>query len=123
MTSRQADAETALNSLIAGGYRFVHPCDAEGDIVAVVGVRAHDTVVDVVRIDGEDDATATRMPGDAEDVLEPSKALWQRTGHVGEVVAAVLALADEDYPAGAGQSVTGCWVAANPGQSKFLLAS
>ena len=122
MTSCQADAETALNRLIAAGYRFVHPCDSEGNIVAVVGVRAHDAVVDVVRIDGEDDATATRMPGDEEDVLEPGKALWQQTGAVGEVVAALLALADEEFAASR-EPLTGCWVPASPGRSAFLMAS
>lgn len=124
MTSYQAElaADTALKHLIAAGYRFVHPRDDDGDIVAVVGVRAHDTVVDVVRIDGEDDVTAIRMPGDEEDVLEPTKSLWQRTGPVGEVVADMLSLTDEAHATSA-EPLTGCWVPASPGRSAFLLAS
>lgn len=124
MTSCQAEleADTALNRLIAAGYRFVHPRDDDGDIVAVVGVRAHHTVVDVVRINGADDATAIRMPGDEADVLEPGKALWQRAGTVGDVVADLLTLADEAYAA-SNEPLTGCWIPASPGRSAFLLAS
>lgn len=107
---------------MAAGYRFVHPRDDGGNVVAVVGVRAHNTVVDVVRIDGEDDVTAVRMPGDEEDVLDPSNALWQQSGTVGEVVADVLTLADEDYAAST-DPLTGCWIQPSPGRAKFLLAS
>lgn len=122
----EIDPEAPLHQLIGAGYRFVHPRDAAGDVVAVVGVRAHGNVVDVVRIDDVDDVTATRVPGDEQDVLDPADALWQETGRVDEVVSSLLTLADDyrgtdlDTPA---EPVKGCWVPAGEGRSAFLLAS
>lgn len=118
----EINPEAALHDLIGAGYRFVHPRDAAGDVVAVVGIRAHGTVVDVVRIDGADDVTATRMPGDEQDVLAPDNALWQETGSVDEVVNSLLTLADDDQGASS-EPVKGCWVPAGEGRSAFLLAS
>lgn len=122
-TAAQRDADAALNRLIAAGYRFVHPRDAQGEIVAVVGVRAHDTVIDVVRIDGEDEVTATRMPGNEDDVLQPSEPLWQQVGMLSEVVSLLLALADDDHATTQVERSTGCWLSTSPGRNAFLLAS
>ncbi|GAB3485677.1 hypothetical protein [Amycolatopsis cihanbeyliensis] len=129
--SAPADTEAALRRLINSGYRFVHPRDADGEIVAVVGVRAHHTVVDVVRLDAEDEVTAARVPGDEENVLEPVTVLWRSSGAVGDVVGELLALADEDHAAPRPQWATsataaatkGCWVAGQAGRTKWLVAS
>lgn len=118
----EIDPEAPLHQLIGAGYRFVHPRDAAGDVVAVVGVRPHGDVVDVVRIAGVDDVTATRMPGDEQDILEPEDALWQESGRVDGVVSSLLALPD-DYQGAASKPVKGCWVPAGEGRSAFLLAS
>src|SRR2546423_13854124 len=85
--------EDQLRALRARGFRFVDPRNERGEVVAVVGVRAHDNVIDVVRLHGEDDVVASRMPEDA-DVLAPATVLWKRSGSVGEVLDELLALPD-----------------------------
>ncbi|WP_026455491.1 hypothetical protein, partial [Saccharomonospora iraqiensis] len=84
--------EEILGRLIEHGYRFVHPRDDSGEIMTIVGVRAHGTVVDVVRLDAEDAVNATRMPVDEADILAPRTVLWSRDGALAEVVDALLAL-------------------------------
>ncbi|MEV4599606.1 hypothetical protein AB0K15_19635 [Amycolatopsis sp. NPDC049253] len=112
--------ETGLQELIGRGYRFVHQTDANGEFEAVVGVRVHDNVVDVVRLNAEDDAIATRVPGTEDNVFEPEKWLWRRRGEVAEVLTEVLALPDEEVKALA--PAKGCWVPGRGGTSKWLAA-
>jgi hypothetical protein len=83
-----------LRALVARGFRFVDPRDENGDVVAVVGVRAHHDVVDVVRLNSEHDAVAARMPTD-QDVLAPRQVFWREAGSAHEVLAAMLALPDD----------------------------
>lgn len=117
--------EALLGRLIQRGYRFVHPRDADGDIVTVVGIRAHGSVIDVVRIDGEDDVTALRMPGDEENVLEPRTVLWRSQGTMPAVVDEVLDLPDDAYaePSEPGAAARGCWVPGGRGRAKWLMAT
>jgi hypothetical protein len=84
-----------LRELVAHGFRFLHPTGPAGEIVAVVGVRAHDNVLDVVCLRGEGDAKAARMPAYEKDILAPRTTLWQQTGRADLVLAALLALPDE----------------------------
>ncbi|SDX21485.1 hypothetical protein SAMN05421504_102686 [Amycolatopsis xylanica] len=107
------DFETGLRRLVARGYQFMHPRNSRGEVLAIVGIRAHDNVVDVVRLDDEDDVIAMRMPGDEENVLEPSKVLWQSAGTVATVLTEVLALPEDHIP---GSLVL-------PGDSQWLAAS
>ncbi|MBB2937707.1 hypothetical protein FHX82_004783 [Amycolatopsis bartoniae] len=86
--------ETRLMDLIHRGYRFIHPRDDGGDLVAVVGVRPHGTVIDVIRLDAEDDATALRVPADEDDILTPEKTLWHCHGTAHHVLDELLALPD-----------------------------
>ncbi|WP_243866391.1 hypothetical protein [Actinophytocola oryzae] len=65
--------------------------------MAVVGVRAHDDVIDVVEILGEDEAVATRMPPD-QDVLAPRRIHWREQGPASVVLARLLLLADDHVP-------------------------
>jgi hypothetical protein len=65
--------------------------------MAVVGVRAHDDVVDVIEILGEDEAVATRMPPD-QDVLAPRRVYWREQGPASVVLARLLLLADGHVP-------------------------
>jgi hypothetical protein len=88
------DIETGLQELVARGYQFVHPADEQGEVLAVVGVRVHDNVVDVVRLNAEDDVVATRMPGTEENIFEPERWLWRRHGDGTEVLREILALPD-----------------------------
>ena len=88
------DIETGLQQLVARGYQFVHPADERGEVLAVVGVRVHDDVVDVVRLNAEDDVVATRMPGTEENIFEPERWLWRRRGEGAQVLAEILSLPD-----------------------------
>ncbi|HEX3787735.1 MAG TPA: hypothetical protein VHW44_07740 [Pseudonocardiaceae bacterium] len=116
-------AEYYLRELVAQGFQFLHPRDRGGELVAVVGVRAHHNVVDVMWLRSEEDAKAIRMPGDEENVLAPRRTLWQSVGGASDVLAALLHLPDE-YTAGliAQQSTrtAGCWVPVNDGHAKWL---
>ena len=114
--------EARLLDLIDRGYRFLHPCDGDGHVVAVVGIRAHGSVIDVIRLDAEDDAVATRVPGDEQDVLSPRKLLWRCRGTADEVLDELLALAD-DYGADRARPVGGCWVPGEHGRAKWLAAT
>ncbi|MEU8631307.1 hypothetical protein AB0C38_03995 [Amycolatopsis sp. NPDC048633] len=88
------DIETGLQELVARGYQFVHPADERGEVLAVVGVRVHDDVVDVVRLNAEDDVEATRMPGTEENIFEPERWLWRRRGEGAQVLTEILSLPD-----------------------------
>jgi len=90
--------DAQLRALVGRGFRFVDPRDEQGDVLAVVGVRAHDDVIDVVVIHGEDDAIATRMPPD-QDLLDPRRIYWREQGPASVVLARVLLLADDHVPA------------------------
>jgi hypothetical protein len=87
--------ETRLMDLIGRGYRFIHPRDEDGAVIAVVGVRPHGCVIDILRLDAENDATALRVPADEKDILAPRKALWQCRGPACEVLDELLALPDD----------------------------
>ncbi|MFD2458044.1 hypothetical protein [Amycolatopsis samaneae] len=73
----------------------MHQSDERGEVSAVVGVRVHDQVVDVVRLNSEDDVEATRMPGGEENIFEPERWLWRSRGEGARVLTEVLALPDE----------------------------
>ena len=108
-------------NLIDRGYQFIHPRDKVGAVVAIVGIRAHGTVVDVLRIDGEDDVTAFRIPGDEEDVLNPRTVLWRCSGEADDVLDELLGLPDD--LAATGRRVRGCWVPGETGRAKWLAAA
>jgi hypothetical protein len=95
LAAADLDFETGLQELISRGYQFVHPRDSNGELLEIVGIRAHDNVVDVVRLSAEDDVTAVRIPADEENILAPARVLWQSTGAVGQVLAAALAIPEE----------------------------
>lgn len=89
--------DVQLRALVARGFRFIDPRDDNGDVVAVVGIRAHDNVVDVVRLNDEDDVVASRMPSD-QDVLAPRQVFWQEAGSAQDVLGKMLALPDDGIP-------------------------
>ncbi|MGQ0839798.1 MAG: DUF397 domain-containing protein [Actinokineospora sp.] len=122
------DTAAYLRRLVERGFEFLHPRDATGEIAAVVGVRAHDNVIDVVRLHAENDVTASRLPGDAPDVLNPRAVLWQRTGWATTVLRDLLDLPDDRTPGALGRplaetSANGCWVPTDPGRAKWLPAT
>lgn len=89
-----ANVDAQLRALVRRGFRFVDPRDEHGDVMAVVGVRAHDDVIDVVELHGEDHAIATRMPPD-QDLLAPRRIYWREQGPASVVMAKLLYLADD----------------------------
>jgi hypothetical protein len=115
-----------LRELMARGYRFVHPRDDQGELLAVVGVRSHHRVIDIVQLRDEDDATAMRIPGDEPNIMAPATLLWQTSGPACRVLDDVLALEDTE-PAvrggEAGAAAKGCWVPGPPGRSRWLAAT
>ncbi|PXY31441.1 hypothetical protein BAY60_03395 [Prauserella muralis] len=115
--------EDTLGRLIARGYRFVHPRDADGEIITVVGVRAHGHVIDVVRLDAEDDVTAMRLPGDEPNILEPRTVLWSRSGTMRAVVDGLLELSDDAHTEHAPSRTAGCWIRGGAGRAKYLMAT
>lgn len=121
-TSLEA-VECRLHKLIALGFQFAHPTDNMGAVVEILGVRVHDTVVDVVKLQGENEVLAMRIPGDEVDILSPARTLWQSSGFVCDVLDELLALPDE-----AGSDVTsarigGVWLPGRPGTAKWVTAS
>lgn len=84
-----------LRQLIERGFQFLHPRDARGELAAVVGVRAHDAVIDVVRLHTEDDVMAIRMPADEVNVLSPTTFSWRRRGPATSVLDELLELPDD----------------------------
>ncbi|PKV93310.1 hypothetical protein ATK30_4152 [Amycolatopsis echigonensis] len=116
------DIERGLQQLIARGYRFVHQTDGSGEMQAVVGVRVHDNVVDVVRLNAEDDVEAARLPGNEQNIFAPTSTLWRSRGEASQVLGEVLAL-PERPPVTAAASANGCWIPGRGGRSKWLAAS
>ncbi|MBB4687545.1 hypothetical protein [Amycolatopsis jiangsuensis] len=132
------DVERGLHELIARGYQFVHPTDERGEVQAVVGVRVHDEVIDVVRLNAEDDVEATRLPVGEQNIFAPEAWLWRSQGEAPRVLAEVLALPDDSVPDGrlaaagdntparklavAHSAAQGCWVPGRGGRSKWLAA-
>ncbi|TNC26119.1 hypothetical protein [Amycolatopsis alkalitolerans] len=114
--------EARLMDLIDRGYQFIHPRDDDGNVVAVVGIRAHGSVIDVVRLNAEDDVEASRLPGDEADILTPQRRLWSRRGGAGEVLDELLALADS-YGEDLACRVSGCWVPGRGSSAKWLAAA
>jgi hypothetical protein len=99
--------EVALRALRGRGFRFIDPRDEHGDVVALVGVRAHNNVLDVVRMHSESHVIASRVPGDS-DVLAPATVFWQRTGPARDVLEALLDLPDDRSPGSLSASGDGC---------------
>ncbi len=84
----------ALRSL---GFQFATNRDSGGVIVAVTGFRPHHGVMDIVRLYGEQDADAIRVPGDEPDVLFPRITIWRTTGAAKDVIDNLLGLADPAF--------------------------
>ncbi|GAA4835048.1 hypothetical protein [Saccharopolyspora rosea] len=112
------DITTGLQTLVARDFQFAHPRDAAGALVAVVGIRVHHGVFDIIQLFGENDADAARVPGDEVDVLCPSRVLWRTTGPARDVIQELLALRDPAPEVGVHGS--GCWLPTNAGRSSWL---
>lgn len=110
-----------LQALVARDFQFTHPRDANGSLVAVVGIRVHRGVFDILQLFGENDADAARIPGDEPDVLFPSKVLWRTHGKASDVLNELLLLPDPRPETGSDTS--GCWMPTQAGRSTWLAVS
>lgn len=112
-----------LRRLIACGFRFAHPRNPEGSLVAIVGARPHHGVIDIVQLFSESDADAVRVPGDEPDILRPRTVLWRVTGPAHTVLDRTLALPD---PVADDNKVhrqsRGYWMPTQPGRATWLTA-
>ncbi|HKN98366.1 MAG TPA: hypothetical protein VJX10_14695 [Pseudonocardiaceae bacterium] len=117
------DITARLRKLMASGFRFVHPRNHCGHVVAVTGVRTHHGVIDVVQIYGEQAADAARMSAAEPDILAPRSVLWRTTGTAVDVLDAMIALPDPDGRAVPAADPRGCWVPTRPGRATWLTAS
>lgn len=97
-TEAPTSTDRRLAELVAKGFRFMHPRNPDGQVVAVIGVRAHHNVIDVVWLRGEDDVVATRMPGDETNFLTPTRITWRSAGPAGDVLSELLGLPDDRTP-------------------------
>jgi hypothetical protein len=113
------DITDSLQALMSRGYKFAQTRGAAGEVVTVVGVRAHHNVIDIVQLYGERDTSAVRIPGDEPDILFPRTVLWRASGIARDVIGKLLALADpvaDSAPVGS----EGCWFPTRPGRSVWL---
>ncbi|GGM54335.1 hypothetical protein GCM10012275_26840 [Longimycelium tulufanense] len=117
-----SDITEGLQALMDRGFRFTHARDSDGEILAVVGIRVHHEVIDLVQLYGEDDADAMRIPADEPDILFPSTVLHRISGRAAEVVESVLALPDP-LPQDTSVGPKGCWVPTAPGRARWLPAT
>jgi hypothetical protein len=117
------DITARLRKLMVTGFRFVHPRDHSGHVVAVTGVRTHHGVVDVIQIYGEQAADAARMSATEPDILSPRSVVWRTSGTAVEVLDALLALPDPDGRTVPVTNARGCWVPTNPGEATWMTAS
>ncbi|MCE7011192.1 hypothetical protein LWC34_51560 [Kibdelosporangium philippinense] len=117
--------EDRLRQLIERGFKFVHPRDESGDITAIVGVRPHDNVIDVVQLRTEDDAVALRLAGDTKDVLAPEKHSWRSAGPAPRVLDELLNLPDviAETAVPAQSTSNGCWIHTDKNRAKWVPAS
>ncbi|SDP20611.1 hypothetical protein SAMN04487905_102389 [Actinopolyspora xinjiangensis] len=97
-TDTECDSDTRLRELMARGFQFMQSTDSRGELLALVGVRGHDNVIDVVRLESEDHVTATRMPSWEENVFAPNTTWWHSSGPVCEVLDELLELPDDHTP-------------------------
>lgn len=110
-----------LQALIAHDFSFAHPRDSSGSLIAVVGIRAHRGVIDIIQLYDERDAIAARLPGDEPDVLFPRRVIWRTNGTAHEVIGEMLAMGDPAPEQGTNGD--GCWVPTHAGRSIWLAAS
>lgn len=116
------DISERLRRLMDLGFRFVHPRNSCGHVVAVTGIRTHHGVIDAFQLYGERDADAVRMSVTEQDVLSPRSPLWRTSGTPESVIDELLLLADP-RAAARDEQRNGCWVATRPGRSTWLSAT
>jgi hypothetical protein len=116
------DITERLQGLMEAGFRFAHQRNADGDIVAVTGVRTHHDVVDVFQMYGEHAANAARMSAAEPDILSPRAVLWRTSGSATAVIDDLLGLDEPTRQTEQQEPRDGCWVPTRPGRVTWLRA-
>jgi hypothetical protein len=111
------DLDEQLHALMARGFSFAHPCHPSGEIVAVVGVRTHHDVIDIVQLLDEHNADAARVPNDEPNILFPRRVMWRATGPAHEVLKRILDL-DDNGPTTTDASCRGWWISTSPDRAQ-----
>jgi hypothetical protein len=94
MMSGQHGIDGRLQAMRALRFEFATDQGRDGSIEALVGVRVHHGVIDIFELYGEDEATATRLPGSEPDIAFARTVLWHTRGTAYEVIDELLSLPD-----------------------------
>jgi hypothetical protein len=100
MTGREGAPDgisARLQVMRALNFEFATDQAPDGSIEALVGVRVHGGVIDIVELYGEDEATATRLPDSEPNIMLARTVLWHTRGTAYEVIDALLALPDPQH--------------------------
>lgn len=96
------DISARLQTMRGMDYEFATDHADDGSIEAVVGVRVHHGVIDILELYGEDEATATRLPDTEPNIMLARTVLWHTRGTAYEVIDELLSLPDPDRGGGPG---------------------
>ncbi|MCI2418124.1 hypothetical protein MOQ72_11865 [Saccharopolyspora sp. K220] len=87
------DSSIRLRQLMARGFRLMPPVrDTDGELMALIYVRPHGDIIDIVELRGEDDVRAARVSRKDGIRDDPSTAQWRTAGAACDVLDQVLAL-------------------------------
>ena len=98
------DISARLQMMRTLDYEFATDHADDGGIEALVGVRVHQGVIDILELYGEDEATATRLPDTEPNIMLARTVLWHTRGAAYEVIDELLSLPDPE-PGAAEQRV------------------
>jgi hypothetical protein len=96
------DIGVRLEAMRALDYEFATDHADDGSIDALVGVRVHHGVIDILELYGEDEATATRLPDSEPNIMLARTVLWHTRGTAYEVIDELLSLPDPESGGGSG---------------------
>lgn len=89
----QPDPSMWLRQLVLRGFQLMPPVrDGTGELEALIYVRPHGDVIDIVEVLAEDNVRAARVPRRGEIRTDDNAAYWRTSGAVIDVVDQVLAL-------------------------------
>ena len=120
MSGQHADITQRLQALRAQNFRFATNRDTTGMVVALIGVRVHHGVIDIIAVYGEHDADATRIPDHEVDILFPRTTLWRTTGSANHVIDNLLSLPTPVHAVPDTPHHNGSWIPTAPGRLTWL---
>ncbi|TDC88997.1 hypothetical protein E1161_22525 [Saccharopolyspora aridisoli] len=89
----EPDPSMWLRQLVLRGFQLMPPVrDGTGELEALIYVRPHGDVIDIVEVLAEDHVRAARVPRRGEIRTDDNEACWRTTGTVVDVVDQVLSL-------------------------------